>query len=229
MLIGAMVGVLMVVGCSDDGESGGPSKPKAEPEPQPLEEGARDEVGTCRGDVARQAEAGMAAVDWVPLGAEVSADVARVFRATGIEDEGPRDIYGDEAGLGIEPPRAVVFTGVTPVLGEATDPVETLSSPLQVVDAEVLLAEGAELLVWEQPPIDDGPGFAGFVAVEADGGVVFVGDCRPKWTPAFAGYVEELGGDLPGGELLTRILTTPDGPEATAFRASEVAETPGGP
>jgi hypothetical protein len=82
--------------------------------------------------------------------------------------------------------------------------------------------------VWEWPPLGGGPRFAAIVAVEADGGVVFLGDCRPKWTPAFAAYVEELGGDLTGGELLTRILTTPDGPEAAAFRADEVAETPAG-
>ena len=179
----ALVGMALV-GCTDDGGESGGAPPQ--PEPRPLEEGARDEVGTCRGQVAQQEAAGMTDVDWVQLGAEVPETVDRVFRATGIEDQGERDIYPDEVDDGIELPRGVHFTGVTGVLGEATEPVDSLSTELQVVDAEVLLEEGAELLVWDWPPFGGGPRFASLVAVEADGGVVFLGDCRPKWTPAFA-------------------------------------------
>lgn len=101
-------------------------------------------------------------------------------------------------------------------------------SPFQLDDATTALGGGAELLVWLQPQPEDRR-FVGIAALEPDGDAVFLGDCVPSWTPAFDGYVERHGRGRTGAELLTGILLDPDGPDATAFRASDEGATPAGP
>ena len=104
--------------------------------------------------------------------------------------------------------RVALFTGTTTLAGQPEEPVEALVGRYHLADAQDEVAAGAELVVWmrRQP---SGPRFAGVAAVEGDG--------------------EAHGGDLTSGELLTKILVEPSGPEATAFRASKEAATLAGP
>lgn len=219
-----MVGVVWG-GCSWGGEADEASRRSAEEEP---DAGALGEVGTCRGEVARQEAAGRAVVEWIPMAADLSAGIDVVFTATGVEDLGERDIYEGEDGVGVDLPRLVRFTGTSTLAGLADDPVEALVSPFDVTDATTEIGAGASLLVWMRPAIE-GRRFASLAAFEPSGDVVFLGDCKPAWTPAFARFVEANGGGRSASEVLTAILVDPEGQEAVTFRASAEASTPAGP
>ena len=189
------------------------------------------EAGSCHGQVAQQEARGVAIVEWIPLGLGLPTEVDAVFVASGIEDLGERDIYAGEDGVGVDMPRLARFVGTATLVGDGDEPVEALVSPYQLADAVAEIDSSARLLVWFSPQGEDPPvaSFASLVALEPDGDVVFLGDCVPGWTAAFAAYVEAEGRGLTGAELLTRILVDPEGPEALAFRASDAAQTLAGP
>lgn len=218
-----LVALSVLVSCTDDDSAGA-----ADPDPDPgVPEADLDAVGTCRGQAAQQEAAGVAAIDWVPLRAELPPEASLVFTAPSLEDLGERDIYGSED-PGADRPRAVRFDDATVLAGELDPDQELLVGRFTAADARAEVDAGAELLVWVRPQ-GSGPTFASLAALGPDGEIAFLGDCHPGWNPAFNGYAARVEGGLTAAELLTRIVVEPAGPEAEAFRASPEAEVPAGP
>jgi hypothetical protein len=217
---GLVVLGLSVAGCGND------------PSRQGAASASTADVGTCRGQAARQEAAGIAHIDWVSLAQEFPTRLDAVFTAEAIEDLGERDILRGDDEDGVDLPRLARFTRISTLAGHIGSPAEALLSPYQLRDATAELTNGAELLVWIRPqpgrPPNEPP-FASTAAVEPDGDVVILGDCVPAWTPAFARYAARNGEDLTAGELLRRILVEPEGPRAIAFRASDEAGILAGP
>lgn len=224
-----LVALSVLVSCSDDDGAEADPDPTVAPRPVALPGADLEDVGTCRGAVARQAGAGAAMVDWVPLRVELAPEGSVVFMAQSLEDLGERDIYDGGEPIGAaDLPRSVRFEDTTALAGEYDPDQELLIDRWAAADAFAQLDAGAELLVWVRPQ-ETGPTYASLAALGPDGAVAFLGDCRPGWTPAFDAYATRQGGGLSAAELLTRIVAAPGGPEAQAFLASPEAEVPAGP
>ena len=186
-------------------------------------------VGSCRSDVARRAAAGTAIVEWVDLATELTRarDVdGPVFIAQRMDDlgedtpparEGPR-----------EPGRLVRFEGVTPLRGDAATDLPMLVSSYALEDANEEIGGGRSLLVRIDPEPHDGRLIVGLlVAVGRDGSVTFLGDCRPRWTPALATFAHARG--LVPADVLRSVLFDPTGNLSEALLSSPEARATAGP
>jgi hypothetical protein len=200
------------------------SRPAASPQAR----GGSSAIATCRSRVAQAQAAGSAIPEWVSLATELrSGEIdGPVIEANDVTDLG-QDRAPAQPGLG-EPGRLVRFEGVTALRGQVPTDAPLLVSRYELDDARAEVQRGSRLLVRIDGTQHDGRHFVSVVvATRADSSVIFLGDCRPKWTPALAGYCARRG--LRPVDVMRSVLLDPGGPTATAFLSSSEAFTAAGP
>ena len=89
-----------------------------------------------------------------------------------------------------------------------------------VARARATKADGRRLVVWGWPGFPKPKVFGNLVLVAGDGGLTFVGNCIPRFDPAFAAFVASGGASEPAVEVLVRILTDPTGETAQRFNTT---------
>ncbi|MDQ6838770.1 MAG: hypothetical protein M3137_10680 [Actinomycetota bacterium] len=144
-------------------------------------------------------------------------DVADLGPDTPPSREGPHELG-----------RRVGFGGVTLLRGPAPPDLPMVISTDDLVDAKAERERGGRILARIDSRDHDGRLLVGpMVSTRPDGSVAFLGDCHPKWGPAFAAYCARVGARP--ADLVRSVLLDAGGPAAMGFVSSPEARTSAGP